>query len=282
MIYNLFDGLTNEQKSVINESIECSKSFDITSNIENDINAKIINLFVTLKYNFLSKDVLAFFEKIIKYNIAYKEINLFFVENRNDNAKISIDWLNDLKLNYGLQIFVKGEFDEDNLAEELKMVTAKATTNNSSAPSNNNVIIYTDGACSGNPGAGGWGAILMHGANKREISGYEKETTNNRMELTAVIMALKRLKAKCEVELYSDSAYVVNAIANGWLENWKNNNWIGSDKKQVKNIELWQELDNLISYHIVHFHKVKGHADNEFNNRCDELATGEIAKNANK
>ena len=142
-----------------------------------------------------------------------------------------------------------------------------------------NVTIYTDGACSGNPGAGGWGAILMSGETKKEFSGFEKETTNNKMELTAVIEALKKLKKPCNVKLYSDSAYVVNAFLQGWLENWKNNGWRGADKKPVKNIELWTELDELLKVHSVEFIKVKGHADNEFNNRCDALATGEIAKN---
>lgn len=141
------------------------------------------------------------------------------------------------------------------------------------------VTIYTDGACSGNPGAGGWGAILMSGNIKKEFSGFNKETTNNKMELTAVIEALKKLKKPCDVDLYSDSAYVVNAINQGWLNNWKSNGWRGSDKKSVKNIELWTELDSLLEIHDVHFIKVKGHADNEFNNRCDALATGEIAKN---
>ena len=142
-----------------------------------------------------------------------------------------------------------------------------------------NVTIYTDGACSGNPGAGGWGAILMHGDKKKEFSGFDPETTNNKMELTAVIEALKKLKKPCKVQLYSDSAYVVNALTLGWLENWKNNGWRGSDKKPVKNIELWEELDCLLLLHDVEFIKVKGHADNEYNNRCDALATGEIAKN---
>ncbi len=142
-----------------------------------------------------------------------------------------------------------------------------------------NVTIYTDGACSGNPGAGGWGAILMHQGKVKEFSGFERDTTNNKMELTAVIEALKKLKKPCNVQLYSDSAYVVNAITLGWLENWKKNGWRGSDKKLVKNIELWEELDCLLLLHNVEFIKVKGHADNEFNNRCDALATGEIAKN---
>lgn len=143
------------------------------------------------------------------------------------------------------------------------------------------VTIYTDGACSGNPGAGGWGAILMAGDKKKELSGFDSETTNNKMELTAVIEALKALKKPCNVELYSDSAYVVNAFIQGWLENWKANGWRGADKKPVKNIELWQELDELLKTHKVTFIKVKGHADNEFNNRCDALATGEIAKHQN-
>ena len=140
------------------------------------------------------------------------------------------------------------------------------------------VTIYTDGACSGNPGAGGWGAVLMYGDYKKEISGYDENTTNNKMEMTAVIEALKKLKTKCNVKLYSDSAYVVNSINENWLESWKNNGWRGADKKPVKNQELWLEIDRLLKVHHVEFVKVKGHADNEFNNRCDALATGEIAK----
>lgn len=140
------------------------------------------------------------------------------------------------------------------------------------------VIIYTDGACSGNPGPGGWGAILMYGENKREISGGKKQTTNNVMELTAVIEALKLLKFPCQVDLYSDSAYVVNAFLQHWVTNWVKNNWKTADKKEVKNKELWQELLALTKTHNVTFHKVKGHADNEYNNRCDELARNAIAE----
>jgi len=134
------------------------------------------------------------------------------------------------------------------------------------------VTIYTDGACSGNPGPGGWGAILMYKDAKKEISGGQKNTTNNIMELTAVIEALKLLKFPCTVELYSDSAYVVNAFTQNWTVNWQKNNWKTADKKDVKNKELWQEILDLTSTHNVKFIKVKGHADNEYNNRCDELA----------
>ena len=130
----------------------------------------------------------------------------------------------------------------------------------------------------GNPGPGGWGAILMFNDIKKEISGGQKDTTNNIMEITAVIEALKLLKRECEVEVYSDSAYVVNAFNNGWIYNWIKNNWITSGKEPVKNKELWQELYILTKTHKVTFIKVKGHSDNEFNNRCDELARGEITK----
>ncbi len=139
------------------------------------------------------------------------------------------------------------------------------------------VIIYTDGACSGNPGPGGWGTILMYKSEKKEIYGAEKETTNNIMELTAVIEGLKLLKQPCEVEIYSDSAYVVNAFNQGWIYNWLKKGWKTADKKDVKNKELWVELYNLTKIHTVTFIKVKGHSDNEYNNRCDELARNAIS-----
>ena len=138
------------------------------------------------------------------------------------------------------------------------------------------VIIYTDGACSGNPGPGGWGALLMYKDTKKEISGGKKDTTNNVMELTAVVEGLKLLKYPCEVDLYSDSAYVVNAFTQGWIYNWVKNNWKTANKEPVKNKEIWQELYELTKKHKVNFIKVKGHSDNEWNNRCDELARNAI------
>lgn len=140
------------------------------------------------------------------------------------------------------------------------------------------VIIYTDGACSGNPGPGGWGAILMYKDARKEISGGMKETTNNIMEITAVIEALKCLKVESDVQVYSDSAYTVNAFNQGWIYNWMKNGWKTAGKEPVKNKELWQELYALTKKHKVEFIKVKGHADNEFNNRCDEMARNEISK----
>ncbi len=167
------------------------------------------------------------------------------------------------------ELDILSKFDKQNSCEALNVPKNQLL--------DNVVTIYTDGACSGNPGAGGWGAILIHGDKYKEISGYERETTNNKMELTAVIKAIKELKKPCKVELYSDSAYVVNAITQNWLNGWKSNGWLGSDKKPVKNQELWKELDRLLNIYDVNFNKVKGHSDNKLNNRCDELATGEIA-----
>ena len=137
------------------------------------------------------------------------------------------------------------------------------------------VILYTDGACSGNPGVGGYGAILIYKGKERVISGAEGMTTNNRMELMAVIKGLEALKEPCKVDIYSDSAYVVNAFLQDWITNWQNNGFKTS-KGKVLNIELWQKLIELCACHNVSWHKVKGHADNDYNNRCDSIARKEI------
>ena len=140
------------------------------------------------------------------------------------------------------------------------------------------VTLYTDGACSGNPGLGGYAGILIYGENRREYNAAEKLTTNNRMEVLAVIEGLKRLKYPCVVDVYSDSAYTVNAFTNGWIYAWKKNGWKKADKKPVSNVDLWEELYSLTKIHEVTFHKVAGHADNELNNRCDELARAAIVE----
>lgn len=134
------------------------------------------------------------------------------------------------------------------------------------------VTIYTDGACSGNPGPGGWGCVLMYKQHQKESSGGASDTTNNRMEITAAIEALKLLKEACQVDLYTDSAYLCNALEKKWLETWSKNGWKTASKSNVENQDLWKELMALLQQHDVKFHKVKGHADNEFNNRCDKLA----------
>ena len=140
------------------------------------------------------------------------------------------------------------------------------------------VIIYTDGACSGNPGPGGWGAVLLYGRHKKEISGGAAETTNNRMELTAVIRALAILKEPCRVDLYSDSKYVIDALEKGWAWGWKRKGWVKSDKKPALNPDLWEALLGLVQKHELTYHWVKGHAENPYNNRCDEMAVAESRK----
>ena len=140
------------------------------------------------------------------------------------------------------------------------------------------VALYTDGACSGNPGIGGYAGILIYGDVKKEYSGADAQTTNNRMEVIAVIEGLKRLKYPCNVDVYSDSAYTVNAFLNGWIYAWRKNGWKKADGKAVLNTDLWEELYTLTQTHSVTFHKIAGHADNELNNRCDELARGAIVE----
>ena len=140
------------------------------------------------------------------------------------------------------------------------------------------VALYTDGACSGNPGIGGYAGILIYGDVKKEYSGADAQTTNNRMEVIAVIEGLKRLKYPCNVDVYSDSAYTVNAFLKGWIYAWRKNGWKKADGKAVLNTDLWEELYTLTQTHNVTFHKVAGHADNELNNRCDELARGAIVE----
>ena len=144
------------------------------------------------------------------------------------------------------------------------------------------VEVYTDGACSGNPGPGGWGAVLRYRFDgkvyEKELSGGDASTTNNRMELTAVIRGLQALKEPCTVELYSDSKYVIDALEKGWAWGWKKRGWVKSDKKPALNSDLWETLLTLTQKHDVHYHWVKGHAENPKNNRCDELAVSEWKK----
>ena len=140
------------------------------------------------------------------------------------------------------------------------------------------VNLYTDGACSGNPGPGGWGAILEYNGTEKVLSGGEDRTTNNRMELTAVIRGLEVLNQPCQVELYSDSKYVVDGLTKGWARSWQARGWVKSDKKPALNPDLWERLLELTQTHSVNCHSVKGHAQNPMNNRCDQLAVGEWKK----
>lgn len=141
------------------------------------------------------------------------------------------------------------------------------------------VMIYCDGACSGNPGPGGWACVLVYQGNKKELSGFVEETTNNRMELTAAMQGLLALKEQCKVNLFTDSAYIHNAFDKGWIIAWQNNGWMTKNKTPVENQDLWKVLVNLNKDHKIVWNKVKGHADDELNNRCDQLARAEIKKN---
>ncbi len=143
-----------------------------------------------------------------------------------------------------------------------------------------NVEMFTDGACSGNPGPGGWGTILRYKGVEKELSGGERETTNNRMEMTAVISGLKALNEPCCVDLYTDSKYVCDSVTKGWVYSWKKNNWRKSDKKPALNVDLWEEMLVLLDTHKVTFHWLKGHNGHPENERCDELAVMQSRKNA--
>ena len=140
------------------------------------------------------------------------------------------------------------------------------------------VTIYTDGACTGNPGPGGWGAVLIWKGEERRIQGGEEESTNNRMELTAAIKALEALKRPCRVDLYSDSAYLINAFTLGWVSRWERNGWFNANKKPVKNQELWERLMALSREHVISWNKVQGHSDDTYNIICDTMATEEAEK----
>ncbi|HPX93515.1 MAG TPA: ribonuclease HI [Bacillota bacterium] len=144
------------------------------------------------------------------------------------------------------------------------------------------VIIHTDGACSGNPGPGGWAAIIRAMDVEKEISGYEPVATNNRMELTAALKALQSLNRPCRVDLYSDSAYLVSAFNEGWIENWQKRGWKNAAKMPVANQDLWEALLAEQLRHDITWHKVKGHSDNEYNNRCDKMAVNEILRNSTR
>ncbi len=277
MVICLISDLNESEKNEISNSIK-------VENIEDYLKVDFSN---TQKIVFVSRLNLDFFPakfiEMLSYlklnNLTNIKIEVILVEGLFNNSKMAVEWLNELNSN-GFNIKLIAEIDTEDFKAKINSLINKNAFEQKKEQ-NNEVTIYTDGACSGNPGAGGWGAVLIGAGKQKEISGFDPLTTNNQMELTAVIKALELLKVSCNVKLYSDSAYVVNAINQNWLFNWKNNNWLGADKKPVKNIELWQKLDNLLNKHSVEFIKVKGHADNELNNRCDKLATGEIAKHAN-
>ncbi len=256
----------------------------ILENLQEDMELLIISkLFCGLDSN-----LARIAETFSKQNVKAK-INVVVVYDNKSDFRMIDEYFDEVRLKTGLKMRRVSEIsqaelcDENCLAKKVQKIKDLLIGNQKMPETKDGVVkIYTDGACSGNPGAGGWAAVLFYGKKDKKLSGFEAETTNNRMELMAVIKGLSALKKKCVVEVFSDSAYVVNAIKNGWLENWKFNGWRGADKKIIKNQELWQQLGELLCEHEVTFFKVKGHSTDEFNNLCDSLATGEIAKNVNK
>lgn len=280
----LFDNITETKAELLKERLgESLKSKNITfaniSNYQPDETHEHVICVFSLTMGFFETDAFEF----LKNQNDFSNLSIIIVSKvtrtgRLENAQYAIGWVNEImKMKHKMYRIVAevDTKDDDYLFEVIK---SQFCTKKSE--SKNKVVIYTDGSCSGNPGPGGWGAILMTEGQSKEISGGEIETTNNRMELTSVIKALEHLKKPCSVELYSDSAYVVNAFELKWIDLWKRKHWRNSEKILVKNLDLWQKLDNLTQLHKVHFNKVKGHADNEFNNRCDELAVLETNKYA--
>ena len=167
-------------------------------------------------------------------------------------------------------------FDENDLSGIVCKAVSACVNRSDEIESGERIVeIYTDGACSGNPGAGGYCAILVFGGSEKIVKGYEPDTTNNRMELIAAIEGLSALKGPCKVKLYSDSSYLVNAFNNGWVFDWEKNRWKTAGKTEVKNTDLWEKLLSLNRVHKISFIKVKGHADNDYNNRCDKIAVNE-------
>lgn len=231
-----------------------------------------VYIFVAVVNNFASYDTQQFVLN------CKEKLNFVTYSTKLNMSEPFVSWINSLIYFNKCDFSICARMTQKTIDSDLELIDGIINDNISKDPKDT-VKIYTDGACSGNPGPGGWGIILMHEDKMKEFSGFEPMTTNNRMELTAVVKALSMLKKKCNVEVYSDSAYVVNAINQNWIQGWRNNGWKNSDREQVKNLELWHELNKLITYHNVTFYKVQGHSDNEFNNRCDELATSEIAKN---
>ncbi|MBO4594716.1 MAG: ribonuclease HI [Clostridia bacterium] len=167
-------------------------------------------------------------------------------------------------------------FDENDLSGIVYKAVSACVNRSDEIESGEKIVeIYTDGACSGNPGAGGYCAILVFGGTEKIVKGYEPDTTNNRMELVAAIEGISSLKESCRIKLYSDSSYLINAFNNGWVFDWKENGWKTAGKAEVKNIDLWEKLLSLYGKHKISFIKVKGHADNDYNNRCDKIAVNE-------
>lgn len=268
--YNNYKGLRETLKS---SNIEFIKISDLPQ--DKKIDSAICVFSITQSFF----DIDAF--EFLKNQNIFNHLSIILVASHTEkeiiNSKIATSWIYELVRLRNLDYKLISEIENPDEFYIFEIINTHM--NLKIKEQFDKVTIYTDGACSGNPGVGGWAAVMIGGGKIKEISGHEPDTTNNRMEIMAVIKALETLKKPCKVEVYSDSSYVVNAFELNWLNQWKSNKWKNSEKALVKNIDLWQKLDELTQIHEVHFNKVKGHADNEYNNRCDELAVMETKNN---
>ncbi len=211
-------------------------------------------------------------------NQSVKHLHIHIIPRKKDDKMIVSNFFCGKVLSSDAKNLTICPFEEGGNLEEICQTLKISDTQDVVLDGQNAVVLYSDGACSGNPGAGGWATILSYKGKEKVLSGGEKETTNNRMELMAVIQGLESIKSNLPVQVFSDSAYVVNAFEKKWLEFWRSNNWKTASKGEVQNKDLWQRLLALTEKLDVKFNKVKGHSDNVYNNRCDALAREEIAK----
>jgi len=262
------------RKKLTNAGIEYKK----ISELHEDLRIDSAICVFSLSFSFFDFDSFEFLkhQKIFKGLSIVLALNRGFASGRLENSSIAVSWVHALVGPRRKDYKVISEVDREDQDYMFEIINNQV--NPQPKVDRNKFKIYTDGACSGNPGCGGWAAVIISEDKTEELFGGEFDTTNNRMEILAAIKALESLKSPSDIELYSDSAYLVNTFELGWIEQWKRNHWRNSDKVLVKNIDLWQKLDALTDFHNVKFFKVKGHADVEYNNICDKLAVAETKR----
>ncbi len=265
---------TDLRKNLVDSGIKCVKINDL------DEEKRYESAICVFSLSFSFFDVDAF--KFLKHQKIFKGLSIVlalergYASGRLENSSIAVSWVHALVGPRRKDYKVISEVDREDQNYMFEIINSQV--NPQPKADRDKLKIYTDGACSGNPGCGGWAAVIISETDAQELSGGEFDTTNNRMEIMAAIKALESLKSPSDIELYSDSAYLVNTFELGWIEQWKRNHWRNSDKVLVKNIDLWQKLDALTDFHNVKFLKVKGHADVEYNNICDKLAVAETKR----
>ncbi len=274
----IFDKLSYESQKGLLSTLKANKiKVDVISNVDAAKREEYAVLVCTITKCFFNTDAFEF----LRSQLTYKSLSIILLAEANvhgnlENSSIATAWAHALIGPRRKDYQVVSTIDARDTDYAFSVIDS--LINPREEEPLNKVIIYTDGACAGNPGVGGWGTIVIANGKATEMSGSDAGSTNNRMEILAAIKGLETLKTPSDVVIYSDSAYLVNAFTHGWLEQWKNNRWKNSDKVLVKNPDLWQQLDALTQMHKVEFCKVKGHANDKYNNRCDELAVMEAKK----